>query len=77
MGCVDPCRGGGLPGAGRTPQRLIVETVDEPGPGQLATPLAIAIARPIKAADPLVATHCYVTSCDLKDPAVTAPLRRP
>lgn len=51
---------------GVTPDRLILETVDEPGAGQLAE--AVALAKAIKAAEPAVRTHSYVTSFNADDP---------
>ncbi|NLF17716.1 MAG: hypothetical protein GX595_10730, partial [Lentisphaerae bacterium] len=44
---------------GVPPGRLIIETFDEPGPGDLAT--ALAMARQVKAAVPGVQTHFYAS----------------
>lgn len=42
------------------PERLVLETVDEPGEGQLA--LAARLATVLKRAEPKLRTHSYVTS---------------
>jgi len=52
---------------GLTADRLIFETVDEPGAGQLAE--AATLAKLIKAAAPQALTMTYVTGVDLKDEA--------
>lgn len=52
---------------GVPPERLVFETVDEPGSGQLAE--ATLIAQAIEAAEPRVLTQTYVTSVDTADKA--------
>lgn len=55
---------------GVPPERLVFETVDEPGSGQLAE--ATMIAKAIEAAAPTVLTQTYVTSVDTTDAAARA-----
>lgn len=52
---------------GVPPERIIFETVDEPGEGQLAE--AVMWAEVIKAAEPKAQTHSYVTSFHSEDKA--------
>lgn len=52
---------------GVSPGRLIIETVDEPGPGQREG--ASTFAEAIKSAEPLVRTQTYVTSFHPDDDA--------
>ncbi|MGE5531292.1 MAG: carbohydrate binding domain-containing protein, partial [Bacteroidota bacterium] len=49
------------------PERVIFETIDEPGEGQLA--LAAQWAEIIRKVDPKARSFSYVTSLDLTDPA--------
>lgn len=55
---------------GVPPERLIFETVDEPGEGQRAE--AMKIAKAIKAGEPKVLTHMYVTGFSPDDAAAMA-----
>ena len=54
---------------GVPPARLVFETVDEPGAGQLVE--AAAWAEILRAAAPEARSHSYVTSLNLNDPACT------